>query len=193
MGKKKTIALLHDRAMLTNMWPYFRESCPLYRAPRAHGSLPFSSQSVWCVHYYYIISPGVYMENDLTHLLTCHLIGGGTQKAWPSTPSPTVGHTRHQWAALQFLWWLSIILDNVSQWQNRHHSKVIFTPAVDCVHGREEASRRGGWKPHLCFAWSTRLCLSFLDWWDNINREGPHSSLFLRYTIIILTIKMCFN
>lgn len=44
------------------------------------------------VHYYYIIFPGVYIENDLTHLLTCHLIGGGTQKAWPPPPSPTLGH-----------------------------------------------------------------------------------------------------
>lgn len=44
------------------------------------------------VHYYYIISPGVYIENDLTHLLTCHRIGGGTQKAWPPAPSPTLGH-----------------------------------------------------------------------------------------------------
>ncbi len=51
-----------------------------------------SSASLLCdVHYYYIISPGVYIENDLTHLLTCHLIGGGTQKAWPPPPSPSVG------------------------------------------------------------------------------------------------------
>lgn len=64
----------------------------LYTEPLKHTALLLSSLWMCDVHYYYIISPGVYIENDLTHLLTCHLIGGGTQKAWPQPPSPTVGH-----------------------------------------------------------------------------------------------------
>lgn len=59
---------------------------PLKHAP------PLLSQYVWCVYYYCIISPGVYIENDLTHLLTCHLIGDGHPKSLTSTHLPTVGH-----------------------------------------------------------------------------------------------------
>lgn len=64
----------------------------LYSEPLKHTALLLSSLRMCDVHYYYIISPGVYIENDLTHLLTCHLIGGGTQKAWPPPPSTTMGH-----------------------------------------------------------------------------------------------------
>ncbi len=69
-------------------------------------------------------------------------------KSLTSTPLPHCGTPQHQWAALRFLWWLSIILDNVSQWQSRHHSKVIFTPTVDHVHVRGRASDGEGWKLH---------------------------------------------
>lgn len=63
-------------------------------------------------------------------------------KSVTSTPFPHRGTPQHQWAALWVLWWLSIILDNVSQWQSRHRSKVIFTPTVGHVHvrGRAESS-----------------------------------------------------
>lgn len=92
-------------------------------------------------------------------------------KSLTSAPLPHCGTPQHQWAALQFLWWLSIILDNVSQWQSRHHSKVIFTPTVSRAHargGRGEASSFPG-------RVTLHLFLSVSLFWylrDTRNRKG---------------------
>lgn len=75
---KKKHFLLSDRAQLTNKRPQYGGAVlctrPLKRAAHLVSSLCTR------VHYYYIIVPGVYIENDLTHLLTTSR-RGGTQKA----------------------------------------------------------------------------------------------------------------
>lgn len=85
--RKKKYVLFSKIAPLTNNDLNIGKAV-LYSKPLKQRALLFSPHNVWSVHYYYIIFPGVYIVNDLTHLLTCHLIGGGTQKAWPPPHPP---------------------------------------------------------------------------------------------------------
>lgn len=131
-------------------------SCPLYSAPKACSPSPFLSPYMcvlllhylrWCIHWKW-----PYTSVNMSSHRWWH------PKSLTSTPSPHFGTPQHPWAALRLLWWLSIILDNVSQWQSRHHSKVIFTPTVGHVHvkgrvcdeeGVEALSSTGWLTPHL--------------------------------------------
>lgn len=136
-----------------------QESCPLYSAPKACNPSPFLSPHVCalllhylprCIHWKW-----PYTSVNMSSHWWWH------PKSLTYTPSPHFGTPRHPWAALRLLWWLSIILDNVSQWQSRQHSEVIFTPTVGHVHmkgrvcdeERLEALSSSGWlTPHLFFS-----------------------------------------
>lgn len=114
-------------------------------------------------------------------------------KSLTSTPPPLPHHgtSQHQWAAVWFLWWLSIILDNVSQWQSRPHFKVIFTPTVGHVQVRARAESFIILR--LPDSSSISLSVSLLMYLkDTRNRKGHSTpSCFLRYMELSSVKKMC--
>lgn len=62
------------------------------------------------------------------HICWHHLAEVAPKKPDPR-PSPHFGTPQHPWAALRLQWWLSIILDNVSQWERaRTIPKCFFLP-----------------------------------------------------------------
>lgn len=133
---------------MTLIW----ESCPLYSAPKAYSPPPFLSQNVWCALLLHYLPWCIHWKWPYTSVnMSSHW--WWHPKSLTSTPLPHFGTPQHQWAALRLLWWLSIILDNVSQWQSRHHSKVIFTPTVGHVHVRGRASDGEGVKASSSPGW----------------------------------------
>lgn len=164
------------------------ESCPLYWAPKAYSLPPFLSLNVWCALLLHYLPWCIHWKWPYTSVnMSSHW--WWHPKSLTSTPLPHCGTPQHQWAALRFLWWLSIILDNVSQWQSRHHSKVIFTPTVGHVHVSGRESDGEGWKLHhplaggLFIRFSLSLPVSLLLYLkDTRNRKGHCTfSHFRRY------------